>query len=431
MDVSVREKQYKVGTRTAVIILVMLSLLQLLDFADRSVLAIGLDAIKKTFSLTDAQAGMLPSLLNLGIAIMVIPTALLADRFARRKVIMAMSFIWSIFTLTTGLAVQIWHLFISRFMVGAGEAGYQPAGQTWLTVTFPKEQRGRVMAVFMAFFPIGTAVGLIVGGWLLTVTGDWRTAFFAFGIPGMILALLVLLLPDYKAVKQQGEGVLSKNFFNDWGEIFKIKTYVIYLCASAFIYMITLGGVAWVPVLLMRSYDMSAMNAGIVLALASLISLLAPLAGLAADRWQKRNRVGRLLFAVVAVLCYVAGHIGYSLLAGDIPIAFWVAIYLFYSLSMMAVAPSFAVLPHDVVPVKVRSTAIGTQTLISQLLGGMLGPVIVGAVSDALGGGAYGVKMGLFWIAPGAIISVVLVLVMMRYYPAESAKISDTVEAER
>jgi MFS family permease len=120
----VEEKQYKVRRGSAYTILIVLSLLQLLDWADRSILSIALQSIKQQFNLTDTQAGMLPSLLQFGVVIMTVPVSMLADRWARRKVIAIMDIVWSAFTLFTGLGTQLWHLLLARFMVGAGEAGW-------------------------------------------------------------------------------------------------------------------------------------------------------------------------------------------------------------------------------------------------------------------------------------------------------------------
>jgi len=231
-----QEKTYKVGRGTAITVLIVLSILQLSDWADRSILAISLQTIKSAFNLTDAEAGMLPSLLMAGIAVFTLPAAMLADRFARRKLIMGMALIWSAFTMITGLAVQVWHLLLARFMVGTGEAGYQPAGQTWLGLTFPKEIRTRILALFMMCQPLGMALGLVLGGLLLNATHDWRTAFFIFGIPGIIMAFVVIFLPDYKASREQGEGVLSKVYFRQWGELFKIKSYWLFIISSTLIY---------------------------------------------------------------------------------------------------------------------------------------------------------------------------------------------------
>ena len=98
MEEKTQSKAYQVGRGTSLTILIVLCLLQLSDWADRSILNISLQAIKDTFKLTDAQAGMLPSLLQIGVAVFLIHTAVLADRFARRKIVMGMALIWNAFT---------------------------------------------------------------------------------------------------------------------------------------------------------------------------------------------------------------------------------------------------------------------------------------------------------------------------------------------
>jgi MFS transporter, Spinster family, sphingosine-1-phosphate transporter len=431
MNAIPEDKEFQVGKGSSILIIVVLSLLQLSDWGNRAILSISLQAIKETFKLTDAQAGLLPSLLQFGIAIMTVPAAILADRLTRRKVIMVMSLIWSIFTLTTGLAQQIWHMFVSRFMVGAGEAGYQPAGQTWLGVVFRKEIRSRVMAVFLMFQPLGMALGLFVGGFLLTATKDWRPAFYIFGLPGIILAFMVLFLPDYKVVKEPGETLLSKAYFKDWGKLFKIKSYRLYIIATVFLYFIAFAAPSWVPTLLIRTYNLEPVKAGGIIAAISLVILLAPAGGFLADRWQKRSNIGRPLFTIVMIFLFLVGYLAASITVGAIPFRWWMILYGFMTLCSGFVLPAVITLPHDFVPVGIRSTAIGIQTLIAQLLGGMFGPIFVGAVSDALGGGAHGVKWGLVWAVPIAALSMIFIIIMLRYYHSDSANISDAVLAER
>jgi MFS transporter, Spinster family, sphingosine-1-phosphate transporter len=431
MESTSGDKTYQVSKGAGVGLLIVLCLLQLSDWADRSILSISLQAIKDSFNLTDAQAGLLPSLLQFGIAIMTVPAAMLADRFARRKIIMAMSLIWSVFTLTTGLAQQVWHMFVSRFMVGAGEAGYQPAGQTWVGVAFRKEIRSRVMAIFLMCQPLGIALGLFLGGLVLTATKDWRPAFFIFGVPGIVLSFLILFMPDYKAVKQPGEAALSKAYFKGWGDLFKIKSYWLYIIGSTFMYFIAFAGPSWVPTLLMRSYNMEAAAAGTAIAGVSLLMFLAPVGGILADKWQKRSPIGRPLFTIVMIVLLLVGDLAAMLTVGTLPFGLWMGIYMFVMLCNAFVLPSLITLPHDFVPVGIRSTAIGIQTLVAQMLGGMLGPVFVGAVSDALGGGAHGIQWGLIWTVPIAALSIIFILIMTRYYKADSSGISDTVLAER
>ncbi|MCX5993232.1 MAG: MFS transporter [Chloroflexi bacterium] len=426
-----QEKTYQVGRGMGITILIVLCLLQLSDWADRSILAISLQAIKTAFNLTDAQAGMLPSLLQVGVALFLIPSAVLADRFARRKVIMGMALIWSVFTIVTGLATQLWQLLLARFMVGTGEAGYQPAGQTWLGLTFPKQIRTRILAIFMMCMPIGVALGLFLGGYLLNLTGDWRAAFFVFGIPGVILAIIAFFLPDYKAARPQGEGALSKAYFKQWGDLFKVRSYWLFIITTTLLFFLVFAIQAWIPTAIMRTYDMDPLTVGTVMGAVGLLNLLAPISGLLADRWQMRSKIGRPLFLVVITVLAMSSMLVSILLVGKISFESWLPAYIVSALLLAFMVPVMNVLVHDVIPVPVRAVAVGILLAISQLGGGVLGPVFVGVVSDATGGGAQGIINGLFWTIPVAALSIVTTLLMTKYYAADSAKISDVVMAER
>ena len=424
------EETYQVRRGTAVAILIVLSLLQLSDWADRSILAISLQAIKKSFDLTDAQAGMLPALLQLGVAIFLIPTSVLADRLGRRRVIMSMALIWSVFTIVTGLAGKLWHLLLARFMVGSGEAGYQPAGQTWLGLVFPKQIRTRIIAVFMMCTPIGTAMGLFLGGFLLNATQDWRIAFFIFGVPGVILAFIVLCLPDYKTSLEQGEALLSKAYFRDCIALIKIKSYCLCIMSSTFLFFLMFAFQAWGPTLLMRAYGLNPLKTGTIMGAIGLLNIFAPLAGIMSDRWQMRNQIGRPLFLILATFISLTIIFIAMLLVGRVRFQVLIPVYMAGALSMAFLYPVLMVLVHDVVPVAVRATAIGIQLTISQLLGGILGPIFVGMISDAAGGGANGIIKGLIGTIPVASLSIITTLIVTRYYADDSAKISDVVLAE-
>ena len=424
------EQQYPLGRRSAYTILIVLSLLQLIDWADRSILSIGLQSIKQTFNLTDAQAGMLPSLLQFGIVIMTVPVAMFADRWARRKVIAIMDVVWSVFTLFTGLGTQLWHLLVARFMVGAGEAGYAPAGQTWLGVVFPKSMRSRVLGIFTMFNPIGVAIGLMVGGALISATNDWRIPFYVFGIPGLLLAIWVFFLPDYKVEKKQGEALFSKSFFKDWGEVFKIKSWWCITLAQIFIYFMFFAITSWAPTVVMRAFNMDAGAVGMTLGLLGFLYIVGPLGGFLADKWLQHNKNGRVLFSIIVGIAAIIVSIA-SWTTLSLPFYGWLSIYALLSVLMAFAQPVNQTLMHDILPVNVRATGFSTQLLIAQLFGGMLGPVVVGLVSDRLGGGTTGIQSGLIVVTLVGIIGVIMFGVLTRFYPADSARVNDTVMAEK
>jgi MFS family permease len=116
---------------------------------------------------------------------------------------------------------------------------------------------------------------------------------------------------------------------------------------------------------------------------------------------------------------------------GKVPFSAWLPFYIAAALIMAFMSPVLSVLVHDVTPVPVRAAAVGIMLAIAQLGGGVIGPIFVGALSDASGGGSQGLINGLFWTLPVAALSLITVLILTRYYAADSAKISDAVLAER
>jgi len=425
-----QEKKYEVSRGLGVTILLILSLLWLINFADRSIMTVVLEAVKADLKLTDSQAGSLAAVLTAGIAILTIPASIFGDRWARRKVISVMAVIWSAATLATAFCVNLGQMLLARFMVGAGEAGYSPVGQAWLSVTFRKETRSLILGIFFAFSQLGMVVGLILGGWLVTSTGDWRVPFYVFGVPGMILAAIVFFLPDYKTIIKQGEATLSKDYFKSWADIFRCKSYLLPTIGGIFFLTTTVAATVWTPALLMRAYNMNAAQAGQSFGLVSLVLLIAPLGGFMADRWQKRHKSGRPLF--LALTCFLA-LVFFT--AAFISIGLTVQLFLtLLGAAMFFVALNLPVgftVVNDVIAPGLRSTAIGISALVMQGLGATLGTVAVGTISDHLGGGAAGLQGGLLWTLPIFALAIVTNLILVKFYPADSAKCSDLVYAER
>src|SRR5207247_1303002 len=119
----------------------------------------------------------------------------LGDTRSRTRLIALGVSVWSVATALAGFARGYGTLFLTRAAVGIGEAAYGTISPALLADYFPRERRGRVLAVFFAAIPIGSALGYIVGGLADRYLG-WRSAFFVAGIPGLVLAALVLRLYD-------------------------------------------------------------------------------------------------------------------------------------------------------------------------------------------------------------------------------------------
>ena len=124
----------------------------------------------------------------------------LADRFSRWIVVGVCVILWSLATAAGGFVATFFALFLTRIFVGIGEGGYGPAAPTILADYFPVEKRGRIMAIFCAAIPVGSALGYVLGG-LINAQLGWRWAFYIVAIPGIVLGLIVL---SCKRIRERG-----------------------------------------------------------------------------------------------------------------------------------------------------------------------------------------------------------------------------------
>src|SRR5437868_14415734 len=167
----------------------------LLHSMDRWVAASAGPTIEKDLGISDAMFGLLGTAFLLVYAIAALPFGYWGDRGVRRTVIGVGVTIWSIATLFTGFARTFAQLFLSRAVVGIGEASYYPAGTSLLSDYFPKDQRSRVAAIWGAGSTVGIAIGFAGGGFISEKYG-WPKAFFVAAIPGLILAALAFQLRE-------------------------------------------------------------------------------------------------------------------------------------------------------------------------------------------------------------------------------------------
>src|SRR3954465_10018293 len=169
--------------------------INLLNYLDRYVAASVAPMVQKELHLTDSQIGLFGTAFLLVYAIAAVPFGYWAARGIRKNVIAVGVAIWSIATLFTGFARTYAQLFLSRAVVGIGEASYYPAGTSMLSDYFPKEQRSRVMSVWGAGSTVGIALGFAGGGFIAEKYG-WPKAFFVAAIPGLILAVLAFQMRE-------------------------------------------------------------------------------------------------------------------------------------------------------------------------------------------------------------------------------------------
>jgi len=187
-------------TGRAAFVIGLLLLINILNFIDRQLPFILIEAIKRDLGLSDSQIGLMSGLsFALVYSFAALPLAHLADRWSPRYLLTITLAFWSLMTTFSGLSRTFGDLIVARAGVAAGEAGCTPAAHALISRSFSSGRRALVLALFSLGVPIGSMLGLSLGGWISDFA-DWRTAFFIVGAPGLILALAArLILPGLPA----------------------------------------------------------------------------------------------------------------------------------------------------------------------------------------------------------------------------------------
>jgi MFS family permease len=187
-----RQVLQKLYPRTA---LLLLTLLNLFNYIDRSVLFAVQDLIKAEFHHSDAAFGMLTSVFFIFYMCAAPFMGPLSVKFSRKKVIIAGALVWSGATLLTAVTHDFNGLLIRHTLVGIGEASFVILSPTFVADMFPENQRGRVMGIFYLAIPVGTALGYVLGG-LMGPAYGWRVPFYVGAAPVILLAFLLVFIPE-------------------------------------------------------------------------------------------------------------------------------------------------------------------------------------------------------------------------------------------
>src|ERR1700682_1704371 len=157
--------------------LIVLTALNLLNYADRNILFAVQPLVQDEFHLTKTQVGYLTSAF-LGFYMIAAPfVGPLADRYSRKLIIVLGAIFWSALTLLTAVTHSYTELLIRHTLVGIGEATFVTIAPTFVVDLFSEEKRARILGVFYLAIPVGTAAGYLLGGSLATQHG-WRFPFY-------------------------------------------------------------------------------------------------------------------------------------------------------------------------------------------------------------------------------------------------------------
>ncbi|MCJ7626642.1 MAG: MFS transporter [Anaerolineaceae bacterium] len=378
--------------------------------------------LKQDWGITDTQCGLLVSAVYWSILIFTLPISVLIDRWSRKKSIGLMALLWSVATLACAFTKNFGQLFITRTAIGLGEAGYAPGGTAMISALFSKEKRAKMLGIWNASIPLGSALGIVLGGIIAEHFG-WRHAFGIVALPGAIVALLFFYVKDYKTValtKLSDNGHVKPEDTMRWQDIARHflanKTLIFNNLAFAASTFVTTSLLTWLPSYFQRTQDISMSSAATKGGAVMLLAIIgAPLGGYLADRWHKKRKNARLLFpSISSVVTAVLLFIALQFYQGNIQYAILLAV----GISAIAFVPAGVAVTQDVVHPGLRATSLSLCVIIQHILGSSLGPPVIGALSDA-----YGLKTAMVFLPMFTLLAGILFFVGSFFYDSDAKRV--------
>ena len=362
-----------------------------LNYMDRWVASAASPLIQKEFHLSDTLVGLLGSAFLLVYAFAAIPFGYWADRGVRKTVVAAGVAIWSLATLVTGFSRNFAQLFLSRAVLGIGEASYYPAGTSLLSDYFPKEQRGRVMSIWGAGSTVGIAVGFAGGGFIAEKFG-WRSAFFFAAVPGILFALLAFGLREPLRGSMESRGpALKKTYDASLAKFFallRIPTLRATIGAQTLLFFVLASNAFWLPLVLNRRFNLSVgkagLLAGVVLVLGGLIGTLA--GGWIADRRALKNPAAHLEVGIAGFLggaVFITIALLAPMNAGPIPV--FIPAFLLAVICLYLYSGPFTAVSQNVVSPGLRASSVTLLLFVSHVFGDSHSTFDVGVISEHIG----------------------------------------------
>lgn len=366
--------------------LFMLTVVYAFNYLDRSILSLVLPQIKAELALSDTALGLISGFaFVLFYSILGVPIAWLADRHNRRNIIGIGFFFWSLMTAATGFVANAWQLAAARFLMGAGEAcGISPSN-SMIGDLFSKERRPFAMSIMTAGNGLGMLLLFPLVGWIAHTHG-WRAAFMSAGVAGCVIAV-VFMLTVSEPQRRDDTGRAVEKSDRSWtrslAQLLSNKAYRLTLVGGAFMGISLYASIVWNPSFLVRVHQFDLMQVsstiGPMRGFSAVVGVL--LAGWLADRLGRRDGRWRLWVPGIATALVFPADLVF-LLSPHVPTSM-VGLAFVNLFGAMHVGPLYAVCV-SVAGAGLRATASAVFLFCGNLVGQVLGPLIVGSLNDHL-----------------------------------------------
>lgn len=353
------------------------------DYIDRMIITSMFTSIEKDWGISHMQSGLLVSAVYWAIVLLTFPVSILIDRWSRSKTIGIMAILWSMATALCALTGNFAQLFMARLLIGVGEAGYAPGGSALIAGLYPLEKRSKMMGLWNASIPLGTAIGVLLGG-IIALKLGWKHAFGIVAFPGLIVAILFLFVKDYKTVDLSFVDKMNNKVKMKAKDIFQefitkpslIFTYF----GMATVVFVTTSLITWLSTYFQIERGLAQDKAGTLASAVMILAIVgAPLGGFLTDRWRKTQPRARLLFPTIStLLTSVFLFAALYLFKGTIQFI----LLLIMGVLIMSFISGAASVTQDVIHPGLRAMSYAVAVIVQNLLGSSIAPVVVGRIYD-------------------------------------------------
>tara|TARA_R110001592_G_scaffold357416_1_gene660612 strand:+ start:189579 stop:190871 length:1293 start_codon:yes stop_codon:yes gene_type:complete len=383
----------------------VLMLAQTFSFIDRMIMGLLVGPVRASFGISDTQFSLLAGMaFAVFYAIMGLPLARIADRKSRKNLIAVGITVWSIMTSLCGLAQGFWTLFLARVGVGVGEAALSPAAYSLITDYFAKAKLGRALSVYTVGVTVGSGMAYMIGSKVVAYVEQlgtvsfsflgevegWQMTFFVVGVPGLIVAALVLLTVREPERKGKVAMAGAANTTDDHVSITEVIDFLLihkramlsHVIGMATYIMVVFSLNVWGPTYLIRTFDYTPGEAGWTMGLAMMVGGTIGLlyGGSLADKWYAKGQLDAYTRVILwSALCMIPFVVALGFTENATVGVLCLALGIFFSAFQGGIAGGVIQL---MTPNQMRGQAVALYFLGANLLGLGLGPTVVALVTD-------------------------------------------------
>lgn len=380
----------------------VLTLATVFAYIDRLILYILAEPVLQTLHMTDTEISVLQGLAFIAFyTLFGVPLGRLADRYNRRNIVVVGVAVWSAMTVFCGLATDFWTLFIARAGVGVGEACLLPAAFSLIADYFPQRLRGRAMSCIVVAMPIGSGGSFLLGGWvtsmvpgieqvdlpLIGATYGWQLAFLVAGLPGFLIALLLLGIKEPPRREQQAAEKTS-SLGPERQTALRIylrenrKVLILFIVGASFFSLTGYGTTAWMATYYIRMFEYSVEVVGYYIGIFNIIAgvLGAVVGGYLSDLCS-RNAQGPGRISVPYWTAFIISPCLFLWIYADALVIS--AMFLFASIFGFSLAvASFPSTLQAITPNQFRGLIMAVLFALNGVVGAGLGPMIIALATD-------------------------------------------------